>query len=221
MQVIDVSAHHGTILALQSIDCAFPAGRVTALTGGNGSGKSTLIAVLAGVHRATRGQVRRPAGGVALVRQSWSPDQPLPLTVAAAVGMGRWHDRGHWRRFRSDDRAVVARAMEQLDVTDLAQRQLGGLSGGQRQRVLVAQALAQRSGVLLLDEPTAGVDAAARERIENAMAAEAERGVVVVHVTHDADSVRRAHRHVHLEAGRVAVPVSPSPEDHPQRRRPA
>lgn len=205
VQVISVSAHHGPILALDGIDHSFPAGAVTALTGGNGSGKSTLMAVVAGVHPTTRGRVQRPPGGVALVRQSWSTERSLPLTVAAAITMGRWQDRGHWRHLRTYDRTVVNEATERLGLSELAGRQLADLSGGQRQRVLVAQALAQRAPVLLLDEPTAGVDAAAHEWIEDAMAAEAGRGSVVIHVTHDINSVQRADYHLHLEAGRTTA----------------
>lgn len=207
VQVTNVSAHHGSVLAVDGVDATFPAGAVTAITGGNGSGKSTLIAVIAGVHPATHGRVRRPAGGVAFVRQSWSAERPLPLTVRSAVAMGRWRDRGHWARLRTADHELVSHAMAQLGVTDLARRQLDALSGGQRQRVLVAQALAQQAPVLLLDEPTAGVDAPAQRWIENAMAAEAVRGVAVVHITHDPRSVRHADHHLHLHAGRLVDAV--------------
>ncbi len=205
VRVRRVSAHHGLVVALREVDATFEAGSVTAVTGGNGSGKSTLLAVVAGVHRPTRGRVERPSGGVAFVRQSWSSERPLPLTVRAAVTMGRWYDRGRWSRLRSADQATVAEAMERLGVTDISGRQIDALSGGQRQRVLVAQALAQRAPVLLLDEPTAGVDAAAHEWIEEAMTAEAARGAAVVHVTHDVASVRRADHHLHMEGGQVAT----------------
>ncbi|MDP9778515.1 zinc/manganese transport system ATP-binding protein [Nakamurella flavida] len=210
VRVIGVSALHGRVLAVDRVDAVFRAGAVTAVTGGNGSGKSALVAVVAGVHPAAQGEVVRPPGGVALVPQSWSADRPLPLSVRAAVAMGRWHRRGRWGRLCTADHAIVADAMERLGVTDLAGRQIGALSGGQRQRVLVAQGLAQRAPVLLLDEPTAGVDAPARAWIEDALAAEADRGTVVVHITHDPASVERAGYRLHLEAGRVAAPVPPT-----------
>ncbi|MBM9466401.1 zinc ABC transporter ATP-binding protein AztA [Nakamurella leprariae] len=207
VQVERVTAYHGTVLAVDAVDAVFAPGTVTVVTGGNGSGKSTMLAVVAGVHQAAAGRVLRPAGGVAFVRQSWSAERPLPLTVRSAVAMGRWRDRGPWARLRADDRTLVTEAMTQLGLADLARRPLDALSGGQRQRALVAQALAQRAPVLLLDEPTAGVDETARRWIEDAMAAEARRGVVVVHVTHDADQVRRADHRLHLAAGRVAEPL--------------
>ena len=207
VQVANISAHHGSVLAIDAVSATFPAGTVTAVTGGNGSGKSTLIAVIAGVQPASQGRVQRPAGGIALVRQSWSTERQIPLTVRSAVTMGRWRDRGRWTRLRAADHSLVDEAMARLGVTDLARRQLNALSGGQRQRVLIAQALAQQAPVLLLDEPTAGVDAPAQRWIENAMTAEAGRGVVVVHITHDPRSVHQADQHLHLELGRLVEPV--------------
>ena len=206
-----VSAHHGSTPAIEQVDATFPHSSVTAITGGNGSGKSTLLAVVAGVHRPTRGEVERPRGGVAFVRQCWSTERPLPLTVRSAVCMGRWEIRGRWARLCAADHALVAEAMDRLGVADIAERQVDALSGGQQRRVLVAQALAQRAPVLLLDEPTAGVDAAARDWIEATMVDEAARGVVVVHATHDAASVCRADHRIHLSAGRVWTDLRGAP----------
>lgn len=207
LRVLDVTAYHGAVLAVNGVTATFPAATVTAISGGNGSGKSTLMAVIAGVHPASRGHVHRPTGGIAYVRQSWSVEGPLPLTVRSAVAMGRWRDRGRWGRLRAADQAAVDDAMARLGVTGLAGRQLGALSGGQRQRVLVAQALAQRAPVLLMDEPTAGVDATARAWIEEAMGAETERGVTVVHITHDPKSAGQAQQHLQLVDGRLMDPA--------------
>lgn len=203
----NVIAYQGDVLALDGVSAGFPAGAVTAITGGNGSGKSTLLAVTAGVLAPTAGQVRRPAGGVALVRQSWSADRTPPLTVRATVGMGRWAGRRWFGRATAADRAAVEDAMERLAVADLAGRSLTALSGGQRQRVLIARGLAQQAPVLLVDEPTAGTDTPARDRILAALQEEADRGAVVVHVTHEPLALTDRVRRLHLDGGRVAVPT--------------
>lgn len=202
-----VIAYRGDILALDDVSAEFPAGTVTAVTGGNGSGKSTLLAVAAGVLAVTGGRVRRPAGGVALVRQSWSAERTPPLTVRAAVAMGRWAGRRWWARPTAADRAAVDDAMDRMAVADLARRPLTALSGGQRQRVLVARGLAQPAPVLLVDEPTAGTDTDARDRILAALLDEADRGRVVVHVTHEPSALAGSVRRLHLDLGRVAQPT--------------
>jgi zinc/manganese transport system ATP-binding protein len=140
----------------------------------------------------------------AFVPQRGAIGDALPLTVRQAVEMGRWGDRGPWRRLTRRDRAAVDTALERLGITDLAPRQLGELSGGQRQRALIAQGLAQESDLLLLDEPTTGLDPEARERIGGLLADLVADGVTVVHATHDLDAARSAHACLLLREGRVA-----------------
>ncbi|MBF4605853.1 ATP-binding cassette domain-containing protein [Curtobacterium sp. VKM Ac-2884] len=195
-----VTALRGERTVLDGLDAAFPAGRVTALTGPNGSGKSTLLDVVAGVLRPTAGRITGlPSGGVAHVSQSVQPTT-LPLTVRAAVTMGRWHHRAWWRPLGRDDRAVIDAQLERMAIAELADRPLDALSGGQRQRTLVALGLAQRARVLLVDEPTAGVDAASAALVVAALAAEAADGVVVVHAAHDPVAITAADAVVTLPA---------------------
>lgn len=202
----NVFVSHNGIPALAGVNLDIPAYGMTAITGANGSGKSTLLGLLAGVVPVTSGSVRRSEranGGIALVVQRSGVPDGLPLTVRDTVTMGRWAQRGAWRRITRTDRDIVDDALAALGLQDLAQRSLTELSGGQRQRTLVAQGLAQRATVLLLDEPTAGVDAFARDLIAAALDAEVRRGATVVHVTHDDEVIVRADWVVRLEAGRV------------------
>lgn len=193
-----VTAVLGDRTVLDALDVTFPAGAVTALTGPNGSGKSTLLDVVADVVLPTVGRVTGlPSDGVAYVTQS-VPPTTLPLTVRAAVTMGRWRHRAWWRPLGRADRAIVDAQLERMAITDLADRPVEELSGGQRQRTLVALGLAQRAGVLLVDEPTAGVDAESAALVVAALADEAAAGVVVVHAAHDPAAIAAADRVVAL-----------------------
>lgn len=176
----------------------------TALVGPNGSGKSTLLGVLAGVIRPITG-VLEHAGGrpPAFVPQRGAVGDALPLTVRQTVEMGRWGERGPWRRLRRQDRAAVDSALERVGIAGLASRQLGELSGGQRQRTLIAQGLAQESDLLLLDEPTTGLDPEARERMATLLTELVADGVTVVHATHDLDAARSADACLLLREGRL------------------
>jgi iron complex transport system ATP-binding protein len=154
-----------TVLAGVSVDV--PAGSWVAVVGPNGAGKSTLLRALAGLVGA-RGTVElggEPAGG--LRRREWArrvafvpqdPVVPPGMPVAAYVLLGRTPHLGPLGREGASDLAVVARTLEQLDLTELARRPLETLSGGERQRAMVARALAQEAPVLLLDEPTTALD---------------------------------------------------------------
>lgn len=200
----DLEVVRGEVMALRGVDLDIPPGGVTLLCGGNGSGKSTLLLALAGVLPLHSGRVEGLEGvRLALVPQVPPVPQRLPLTVAAAVGMGRWGSLGFWGRMRRDDREGVEECMRLLGVDSLARRELCEVSGGQRQRVLVAQALVQEAPVLLLDEPTAAADAASRELIHHAARVEADRGTTVVLASHDPGARDVADAVITLDSGRV------------------
>ncbi|MFI7017323.1 zinc ABC transporter ATP-binding protein AztA [Streptomyces sp. NPDC050164] len=201
----ELSAGYPGRPVLHQLAAEIPALATTALVGPNGSGKSTLLGVLAGVLRPTSGELHhagdRPP---AFVPQRGAVGDALPLTVRQTVEMGRWGERGPWRRLTRQDRATVDQAMERLGITGLATRQLGELSGGQRQRALIAQGLAQESDLLLLDEPTTGLDPEARERIGVLLTELVADGVTVVQATHDLDAARSADACLLLRDGHLA-----------------
>ncbi|MFJ4569586.1 zinc ABC transporter ATP-binding protein AztA [Streptomyces caelestis] len=190
---------------LHQLDLEIPALAATALVGPNGSGKSTLLGVLAGVIPPTSGELHHAGGRPpAFVPQRGALGDALPLTVRQTVEMGRWGERGPWRRLTRQDHATVDTAMERLGIAGLATRQLGELSGGQRQRTLIAQGLAQESDLLLLDEPTTGLDPEARERIGVLLTELAADGVTVVQATHDLEAARSADACLLLRDGHLA-----------------
>ncbi|WP_030871985.1 zinc ABC transporter ATP-binding protein AztA [Streptomyces sp. NRRL S-37] len=200
----ELSAGYTGHPVLHQLTGAIPALATTALVGPNGSGKSTLLGVLAGVIRPTAGELHHTGSRPpAFVPQRGAVGDALPLTVRQTVEMGRWGERGPWRRLTRRDRATVDTAMDRMGIADLATRQLGDLSGGQRQRALIAQGLAQESDLLLLDEPTTGLDPEARERIAALLTELAADGVTVVHATHDLDAARAADACLLLREGRL------------------
>lgn len=190
---------------LRQLSAHIPKLAMTALVGPNGSGKSTLLGVLAGVIHPTSGELHHDgARPPAFVPQRGAVGDSLPLTVRQTVEMGRWAERGPWRRLTRRDHATVDAALDRLGIGDLASRQLGEVSGGQRQRALIAQGLAQESDLLLLDEPTTGLDPEARERIGALLTALVTDGVTVVQATHDLDVARAADMCLLLQEGRLA-----------------
>ena len=202
------------MLEVDHLDLA--AGSVTSVVGPNGSGKSTLLHAVAGLLDGDTGSVEvlgtdpvTARSRVAYVLQAVAVTEHLPITVREVVTMGRYAVRGPFGRLRAADRDAVDRAIERLELADLAQRHLGELSGGQRQRALVAQALAQEAEVLLLDEPVTGLDLASVERIRRVVDEERAAGRTVVVATHDLADARTAD-HLVLLAGRVVASGPPS-----------
>lgn len=207
-----VVVDYGRVRALDGVDLEIAHGQVTGLVGMNGSGKSTLFKALMGTVRLEAGEVRldgldprtaRKRGVVGYVPQSEDVDWTFPLSVRDVVMTGRYGHMGPTRRARPADRTAVADALERVELTELAGRQIGRLSGGQRKRVFVARAIAQGARTLLLDEPFAGVDKRSEATIVRLLHELAAQGCAVVVATHDlhalpqlAESVVLLRRHV-------------------------
>ena len=194
VDVRGVTVRYGDVLALDGATLHLTAGRVCGLIGMNGSGKSTLMKAIMGLVRPDAGAVRiggdtpaaaRRHGRVAYVPQSEEVDWAFPVSVADVVMMGRYGRMGLTRRPRAADRAAVADALERVELSDLAGRQIGRLSGGQRKRAFVARGIAQGADVLLLDEPFAGVDKRSEATITRLLRELADGGGTVLVSTHD------------------------------------
>ena len=186
---------------------------VTALVGPNGSGKSTLLHAIAHVLPFV-GDIN-VGGDVAYVLQTQHASEHLLVTAREVVALGRAAQRGPFGRLRANDRAAIDRAMDRLDIADLAKQHLAEMSGGQRQRVFVAQGLAQEADILLLDEPVAGLDIVSIGQIRKIIEEERAAGRTVVVATHDLDEAARSD-HVVLVKGRVVSSGPPAEALTPQ-----
>ncbi|MBC9953762.1 metal ABC transporter ATP-binding protein [Leucobacter sp. cx-42] len=192
--VSGVTVHYGEVLALDRAALEIQPGRVCGLIGMNGSGKSTLFKTIMGIVRPDAGEVlihgespakARKRGVVGYVPQSEAVDWEFPLSVRDVVMTGRYGKMGVTRRPRPADRAAVAHALERVELTELADRQIGQLSGGQKKRAFVARGIAQEAKVLLLDEPFAGVDKRSEATMTRLLRELAAEGVTVLVSTHD------------------------------------
>lgn len=192
--VSGVTVRYGDVLALDDVSVSVEPARVTGLIGMNGSGKSTLFKSILGLVRPASGTVTvdggdpasaRKRGRIGYVPQSEDVDWAFPVSVRDVVMMGRYGRQGVLRRARQEDRDAVAEALERVELTDLADRQIGQLSGGQRKRAFVARGIAQGAGILLLDEPFAGVDKRSEATIVRLLRELAAAGSTVLVSTHD------------------------------------
>jgi manganese/iron transport system ATP-binding protein len=177
--------------ALDEITFHLHSGERVAVVGPNGAGKSTLLKVIAGVLVPTSGQVTVYGSGpsghicIAYIPQRSQVDWHFPVNVADVVMMGRsaklrpfaWPTRRDWD--------LVRQALAAVELSDLADRQIGQLSGGQQQRMFIARALAQEAELMLMDEPLTGLDTPAQESLLALMDSLQQRGITMMAATHD------------------------------------
>jgi putative ABC transport system ATP-binding protein len=111
-------------------------------------------------------------------------------------------------------RGTAREAMDELEVSDHADRYPDELSGGERQRVAIARAIVAERRLLLADEPTGALDSVNGEAVMKLLRAATQRGVAGVVVTHEAQLASWADRVVFLRDGRVVdqTKAPPGPE---------
>ena len=104
-------------------------------------------------------------------------------------------------------RAALA-ALEELGLTERADRFPDDLSGGEQQRVAIARAVVRPRSLVLADEPTGALDSLTGDSIIDLLASlPATTGAAVVLVTHEPRYAAWADRVVFLRDG-VIVDVS-------------
>jgi putative ABC transport system ATP-binding protein len=199
---------------LRGIDLDVAAGDSVALLGPSGSGKSSLMAVLAGLERATSGDVsvagfdfgaldedalavaRRGRIGIVLQAFHLLPTMTALENVAVPLELAGEPD-------------AFARAEAELAAVGLAHR-IGHypaqLSGGEQQRVAIARALVARPTLLFADEPTGNLDTATGGAIMDLLfARHAASGATLFVITHDPALAARCNRVVELADGRIVA----------------
>src|SRR5512134_1181411 len=193
LDVQHITVRYNGRVALEEITFHLHEGERIAVVGPNGAGKSTLFKVISGVLSPGTGEVNifgsRPRGHIciAYIPQRSQVDWNFPVTVADVVMMGRSAKLGPFNWPHKKDWEYVHHALETVELSDLAARQIGQLSGGQQQRMFIARALAQEAELMLMDEPLTGLDTPSQEGILELLDKLKKEKVTVMVATHDLD----------------------------------
>jgi ABC-2 type transport system ATP-binding protein len=162
-----LSKWYGQVIGLNDVTVAIPSG-VTGLLGPNGAGKSTFMKLMTGQLRPSKGLVRvlgQPIWGNSRIfsRIGFCPEQDAfydRMTglewVTALAKLSGFDDKSASE--------AAATALETVDLSDAANKKIGGYSKGMRQRVKMAQAMVHDPELMILDEPLGGMDPIARRK---------------------------------------------------------
>jgi ABC transport system ATP-binding/permease protein len=177
---------------LDNVSFTAEPGTLTAVIGPSGAGKSTLAKLVAGYTQPTTGAVTFEGHNIhaeyASLRSriGMVPQDDVvhhQLTVTQALGYAA-ELRLPPDTSKDERREVVARVLEELDLTQQTNSRVDKLSGGQRKRASVAMELLTGPSLLLLDEPTSGLDPALDRQVMTMLRQLADAGRVVLVVTH-------------------------------------
>ena len=200
LRLSGITKHFGGVKALTDVSLDLEPGKVVALVGDNGAGKSTLVKVMAGVHRADRGEYLfegrkvespSPASVAEMGVQTVYQDLALcnNLDAVQNLFLGREMTGPWWSGYRVTRAAAERKAKDVLKRLRLESislnRNVGAMSGGQRQNIAIARSILWEPKVVLLDEPTAALSHSAAEQVGGLVRELASHGLAVLVISHD------------------------------------
>jgi nitrous oxidase accessory protein len=184
-----VSKRFGSHVVLKDLSFEVRPGESLALWGANGAGKTTLIKSLLGVHNfdgsiTLAGHNVRRQGRQARQLIGYVPQELAFVDLSARAALT------FYARLKRVGGQRVEDLLQQVGLSEHAEKALGALSGGMKQRLALAAALLADPPVLILDEPTANLDAAARADFIALVADLRASGKTIVFSSHRMDEVQ-------------------------------
>ncbi len=200
--------------AVRGIDFTLEKGEFTAIIGPSGSGKTTFLNLVSGLDTPSEGEVelsgklistmtgreltdyRRDHIGFIFQAYNLFPVLTVEENVEYIMllqGVGR----------KERHRRVMS-ILEQVELSDKADRLPSELSGGQQQRVAVARAMVSRPSLVIADEPTANLDSkTSGDLLDMMRRLNEETGMTFLFSTHDEIVMERARKVVVIRDGRL------------------
>jgi molybdate transport system ATP-binding protein len=207
----NVTVVYGAATILTGLNWTVRAGESWALLGPNGSGKTTLLSLILGDNPQAYmndvvvfGKQRGSGESIWEIKKfiGWvSPELHVHFDAAATcleVVESGFHDSiGLFEPATPRQRTAAKRWLKEFQLLQFANEPLFALSAGLQRMVLLARALVKNPRLLILDEPCQGLDAAYRDLFVREVDALLRSGsVTAIYVTHRAEEIPRAIKHV-------------------------
>lgn len=206
---------YGSVRVVENLNLDIARGEFVSLLGPSGSGKTTLLMMVAGFESVSSGTITLDGRvinnlptykrdmGVVFQNYALFPHLTVAKNVAFPLEM-----RGETKGVIADK---VKRALEMVQLGNLADRMPGQLSGGQQQRVALARALVFEPRVVLMDEPLGALDKQLREQMQLDIRDLHHRlGLTIIFVTHDQDeALTMSDRIAVFNAGQIQQCAAP------------
>ncbi|MCF7848003.1 MAG: ABC transporter ATP-binding protein [Kiritimatiellales bacterium] len=200
------------IRALADLSCELKAGTFYAVYGASGAGKSTMLMIIGGMLRPDSGAVVHGGKNIYGLSSKARNDfrkrtigfvfqkfHLMPyLTVAQNIRMPL-----SLRKGSAAAQEKTAAAAARVGLSDRLSHYPHELSVGQQQRVAIARALVGDPQIILADEPTGNLDEANQRMVAACLHEEADRGKLVVAVTHESALYNSAHHRLQIADGRL------------------
>ena len=186
----DLKLGFGANILVEHLSFTIEKGSYLCIVGENGAGKSTLLRALLGLLKPLSGTITLGEGlrrrEIGYLPQQTFVQRDFPASVREVVLSGCQGRCGLRPFYNREEKQIAEKAMEQMEITGLAETCYRDLSGGQQQRVLLARALCASDKLLVLDEPVSGLDPKMAETMYQLVARiNRDMGITIIMISHD------------------------------------
>ena len=213
LAALHLDRFYGKFQVVKDVSLAVRRGEVVGLLGPNGAGKTTCFYMIVGL-------LRPNAGSILLDAREITGD---PVYRRARMGLGYLaQEPSIFRRLtvrenilavletmemtRAEREERLHQLLDELNLTQLADRHAHKLSGGERRRVEITRAMARQPSFMLLDEPFVGIDPIAVSEIQDIVGRLRERGLGVLITDHNVrETLRITDRAYIMYEGRILL----------------
>ncbi len=163
------------------------------VVGANGSGKSTLIKAILKQIPPMKGTIvyenHLKQNFIGYMPQETKVDSNFPASVGEIVLSGCLNRLGIKPFYGKQEKNIVQKNLELLNIENLRKKSFSDLSGGQRQKVLLARSLCATHKLLILDEPSNNLDYKSKQDFYDLiLKLNKEEGITIIMITHDLEN---------------------------------
>lgn len=214
--------------ALKNINVSFNKGELVSIIGESGSGKSTLMNLIGGLDSNFEGEllykgrnigtfkeselVNYHKENIGFVFQSFNLISHLNLLDNVAMAMTLSNVDSETRKKRALE------VLTDMGLKDHIYKKPNQISGGQKQRVAIARALVNNPDIIIADEPTGALDAETTNQVLEIITEIAQRGKLVIMVTHSEKVAAYSSRVVKIDNGEIVGDEVGRPLHHIEER---
>lgn len=202
------------VRAVDDVSLAIEKGDMVAIMGTSGSGKTTLLNILALIDIPTSGRYYldgKDTSNLSEKELARLRNRRLGFIIQDFALIDRYtaienvmvplqyseYPRREWKK-------LAFNMIDEMNVSDKADRYPKELSGGQKQRIAIARALVNGADIILADEPTGALDSVTTEEIMGIFKELNRFGATIVIVTHDINVAKECKKIIKIEDGKVS-----------------
>lgn len=199
--------------ALKGVSFEINDGEMVAIIGKSGAGKSTLLHILGAIDNYDSGSYQFNDIEVGEFNQSKLAEfrnrhvgivlQDFALIEGYSVIENVMVPLRFSKRPKKEFKSLALEALKQVEMDDLANKDVNKLSGGQKQRVAIARAIVNNPDFILADEPTGALDTKTTEQIMKTFEKLNANGKTIIIITHDQNVASRCGRTIEINDGLI------------------